>query len=175
MVGRTVVNFQRLEHNLKLAARLGPLKGNLHKVQKDISTRRERSATLTLGQAIQAWIVNFDATPTQSVEIADLFDVSIESTLTLGLDADGRDRYAEALRNLLTVRNELIHSRLATFDWDSAHACDSLVAELDRVNAAISEQIEQTHSLLNSIAELYREHAESMMDTPEPEAPQKAT
>jgi hypothetical protein len=28
-VGRTVVNFQRLEHNLKIAARLGPLEGSI--------------------------------------------------------------------------------------------------------------------------------------------------
>ena len=55
-IGRTVVNFQRLEHNLKLAARLGPVQGTIPKIQRDIGRRFERAETLTLGQAIQAWL-----------------------------------------------------------------------------------------------------------------------
>jgi hypothetical protein len=51
-VGRTVVNFQRLEHNLKFAARLGPLDGVLAKVQRDLERRTEKASSSTLGKAI---------------------------------------------------------------------------------------------------------------------------
>ena len=55
-VGRTVVNFQRLEHNLKVLARLGPVEGVLAKVRRDIEKRAEKASSFTLGQAIQAWM-----------------------------------------------------------------------------------------------------------------------
>ena len=59
-VGRTVVNFQRLEHNLKIAARLGPLEGVLSKVQRDHERRTEKASSFTLGQAIEAWLTELD-------------------------------------------------------------------------------------------------------------------
>jgi hypothetical protein len=162
MVGRTVVNFQRLEHNLKVAARLGPLDGTIQKIQKDIARRHERASALSLGQAIQAWLVNCDEPPARSAGTADLFDVSVQMAFSLGLDAESRIRHAEVLGNLLKLRNDLIHLRLAKFEWDSPNACNGLIAELDQVNTTISEQIEYTHLLLKSIAELNKEHADAI-------------
>jgi hypothetical protein len=159
MVGRTVVNFQRLEHNLKLAARLGPLQGTIPRVQRDIAKRHERASTLTLGQAIQAWLLNCDEPPAQSTGTPDLFDVTVQMTFAFESDAESRAHNAKALRELLDVRNELIHSRLAKFEWESPQECNNLVAELEQVNAAISRQIEYTSSLLAAIAELHRDHA----------------
>lgn len=162
MVGRTVVNFQRLEHNLRVAARLGPLDGTIQKVRKDIGRRHERASTLTLGQAIQAWLVNCGELSVQPAGTPDLFDVSVQMTFALELDAESRIRHAEVLSDLLRLRNDLIHSRLAKFEWDSPLACNSLIAELDQVNTVISEQIEYTHLLLESIAELGKEHADAI-------------
>lgn len=162
MVGRTVVNFQRLEHNLKLAARLGPLRGTIHKVQRDISKRHERASTLTLGQAIQAWLEYCYSLPSNNQETPDLFDVSVQISFSLESDPTSQEQHADALSALLRARNELIHSRLATFDWENAEACDALVADLKQVNTAISEQIEYTCALLKAIAELHKEHAEAL-------------
>jgi len=162
MVGRTVVNFQRLERNLKLAARLGPLRGTIHKVQRDISRRQERASTLTLGQAIQAWLEYCYSPPATNQETPDLFDVSVQISFSLESDPASQAQHADALHDLLRVRNELVHSRLATFEWESAEACDALVADLKQVNTSISEQIEYTSALLKAVAELHKEHADAL-------------
>lgn len=162
MVGRTVVNFQRLEHNLKLAARLGPLRGTVQKVQKDIAKRHERASALTLGQAIQAWLDYCSGHAATHYETPDLFDVSVQMTFTLESDPESQARHAKALCDLLEVRNDLIHSRLAKFEWESPEACQGLVAELEQVNTSISMQMEYTCALLKAIAELHKETAESL-------------
>lgn len=162
MIGRTVVNFQRLEHNLKLAARLGPVQGTIQKVQRDIARRHERVATFTLGQAIQAWLDYCCEQPAIRYETSDLFDVSVQMTFTLESDPESQARHAKALCDLLKVRNDLIHSRLAKFEWEMPEACHDLVAELEQVNVSISEQMDYTSSLLKAIAELHKEHAESL-------------
>ena len=164
IVGRTVVNFQRLEHNLKLAARLGPLQGTIQKVQRDVAKRHERASTLTLGQAIQAWLNYCYGQPATHYETPDLFDVSVQMTFTLESDPECQTRHAKALCDLLEVRNDLIHSRLAKFEWERPELCENLVEELEQVNTWISEQIEYTSSLLKSVAELHKEHAESLAE-----------
>ena len=160
MVGRTVVNFQRLEHNLKMAARLRPLQGTVQKILKDMAKQHERAATLTLGQAIQSWLAYCDGPAAPHAQTPDLFDVTFETSFALESDPDSRAQHTRALSDLLQVRNELIHSRLAKFEWDSPQACADLVAELEKVNASVSEQINYTGSLLREIGELFKEHAE---------------
>lgn len=161
-VGRAIVNFQRLEHNLKLAAQLGPLRGTLQKVQRDIAKRHERAETLTLGQAIQAWLNYCDGTPAEVGYTPDLFDMSIHTTFSLESDAESRISHAKALTSLLEIRNDLIHTRLARFQWESPEACNKLVVELDVVNAAIAEQLEYIGSLLAAILSARKQHAESI-------------
>jgi hypothetical protein len=162
MVGRTVVNFQRLEHNLKLAGRLGPLQGTVQKIQRDIAKRHERASALTLGQAIQAWLDCCRGPLATQYETPDMFDVSVQTTFTLELDSESHAHHAKVLGDLLEVRNDLIHSRLAKFNWEDPEECQGLVADLLQVNSSISMQIEYTCSLLKLIAVLHKDHAESL-------------
>lgn len=162
-VGRTIVNFQRLEHNLRLAAQLGPVQGTHRELQVDMARRQERAAKLTLGQAIQAWLTYCDGTQAQAEWTPDLFDVSVQMTFSLEPHAESDNAHAEALSTLLKTRNDLIHTRLATFQWESPEACDTLVLELNRINASISEQLDYVVSLLREIVTAHKELAESVM------------
>ncbi len=161
-IGRTVVNFQRLEHNLKLAARFGPVQGTIPKIQRDIGRRCERAETLTLGQAIQAWLRFCADEIVSTTYTPDLFDISVQTTFSMGEDTESRRKNAAALDSLLETRNALIHGRLAHFAWDSAVECDQLVAELDKVNDAIAAQIDYIGSLLATFSSLCQEHALAM-------------
>jgi hypothetical protein len=116
-VGRTIVNFQRLEHSLKRAAQLGPLQAPAEKLQQDIARRQQRADTLTLGQAIQAWLAVGRDTQAQTEWTPDLFDVSLQVTVTLEPDPAADGAHAKALIDLLEARNALVHARLATFPW----------------------------------------------------------
>jgi len=161
-VGRTILNFQRLEQQLKLAARLGSTQGTLQSIQRDSAKRQERAETLTLGQAIQAWLTYLDGTQAQVPWTPDLFDVSLQTTFTLE-PAESDSAHARTLASLLAARNDLIHSRLAKVQWESPAACDTLVLELDAVNAAISEQLDYVTSLVSEIQKVHKAHAESLV------------
>lgn len=161
-VGRTVVNFQRLEHNLKLAARLGAIQGTPAKIHRDIERRSDRAATLTLGQAIQAWLSVNDGEQLSASHTPDLFDATIRMTLSLGMDTELHSAHAAALRALLETRNELIHGRLVKFEWDSPEECDRLVTQLDELNRSIAKQIEYVHSILDAFRSTWLEHVEML-------------
>jgi hypothetical protein len=147
-VGRTVVNFQRLEHNLKIAARLGPLEGILAKVQRDFERRTEKTSSFTLGQSIEAWLSAIKGGP-RANPTPDLFDPTVK--LTFSLDEDSCRTHGEALRELLEVRNDLIHGGLVNFDWESRDECERLVAELTELNEVVGMQIDFVAAVLRSL------------------------
>ena len=149
-VGRTVVNFQRLEHNLKIAARLGPLEGVLAKVQRDFERRTQKTSSFTLGQSIEAWLSAMKGGDPRINPTPDLFDPTIRLMFSLGEDTDSWVRHGEILKGLLELRNGLIHGGLVNFDWESQAECDRLVAELTDVNEIIGSQIEFLAVVLRS-------------------------
>jgi hypothetical protein len=153
-VGRTVVNFQRLEHNLKIAARYGPLDGVITKVQKDIERRVEKSLTLTLGQAIQVWLAAIGGESHKTTPTPDLFDPTIRMTFSLNRDSESVASHFESLARLLEVRNNLIHGGLVTFDWDSPNACARLIDDLKPVNDDIGSQIDFLAAVIASVQDI---------------------
>ena len=150
-VGRTVVNFQRLEHNLKLAARLGPVSGTLPKLQRDVEKRIAQPETMTLGHAIQAWLKATDGDAPASSHTPDLFDATIQMTFSLSADAESHSAHAAALKALRETRNELIHGGLVHFDWDSPEECRRLLKNLDEVNEAIRAELAFITAILSAL------------------------
>jgi hypothetical protein len=163
-VGKTVVNFQRLEHNLKLAARLGPLQGTLPKLRRDIEKRIERAATLTLGQAIQAWLDAGGEEPEELTYTHDLFDASMYMSFCWTSDPESHAAHAAALRDLLQTRNSLVHGGLVNFQWESPTECERLVEQLNGVNALIGAQIDFVGSFLKAFGSIRQEDLEAAYD-----------
>lgn len=153
-VGRAVVNFQRLEHNLKLAARLGPLEGVAATIQKDIEKRPEKEQTFTLGQAIQAWLSAINSDPNPSNPTPDLFDMTMRMTVSLDTSSHHVSTHAKTLRRLLDVRNKLMHGGLVRFDWDSPTECLRLVEDLNAVTVEVGLQVEFIAEVLSSLKDL---------------------
>ena len=127
-VGRTVVNFQRLEHNLKIAARLGPLEGVLAKVQRDFERRIEKTSTMTLGQSIEAWLSVIKGGGPRTNPTPDLFDPTIRQTFSLGEDSDYCRAHGESLKELLELRDN-------AFRNDSVAHGDRIIPQGFAVNA----------------------------------------
>ena len=153
-VGRTVVNLQRLEHNLKLAARLGSSHGTLPKIQRDLERRIERATSLTLGQAIHAWLSAGQGEPAETIHTPDLFDATMQVTFSWGSDAESQSVHGVALKSLLETRNNLIHGGLVQFQWDSPAECERLVRQLDEVNDSIATQLEFITSILRAFGSI---------------------
>ena len=159
-VGRTVVNFQRLEHNLKLAARLGSVHGTLPKIQRDLERRIERAITLTLGQAIHAWLSAGQGEPLETSYTPDLFDATMHLTFSWG-DAESQRAHGVALKSLLETRNNLIHGGLVQVQWDSPAECERLVEHLDGVNESIATELQFVTSILRALGSIRPEDVEA--------------
>ncbi len=150
-IGRTVVNFQRLEHNLKLAVRLGTFQGTVPKIQRDLARRVEWATTLTLGQAIQAWLSAAQSESSDTtVHTPDLFDTTMQVTFSWGADAESQDAHGQALKALLEARNNLIHGGLVQMQWDSPAECERLIGRLNELNDSIATQMEFVTSILQA-------------------------
>src|SRR5262245_2807468 len=160
-VGRTVVNFQRLEHSLKLAARLGSSHGTLPKIQRDLERRIERATTLTLGQAIHAWLSIGQGEPLETSHTPDLFDATMQVTFSWGAGDESESAHGVALKSLLETRNNLIHGGLVRFQWDSPEECERLVRDLDQVNNSIASELEFVTSILRAFGSIRPEDLEA--------------
>jgi len=158
-VGRTVVNFQRLEHNLKIAGRLGPLEGVPDKIARDFGRRAEKASSFTLGQSIEAWLNAINSSDAHTNPTPDLFDPTIRVSFSLEGDSEFHRAHGEALRELLELRNRLIHGGLVNFAWESQDDCDRLVAELTEVNEAIGLQIDFVAAVLKSVKSAHEDAA----------------
>jgi hypothetical protein len=112
---------------------------------------------------MQAWLAYGGGTQAQTLWTPDLFDVSLQVTVSLepGPAADGA--HAKALSDLLEARNALVHARLATFPWESDEACEALAVELDALNTTIGEQLEYVTALLRGFVEIHKAAAEVML------------
>ena len=88
--------------------------------------------------------------------------MTIRATFSLGTDPELHCAHAATLKSLLDTRNELIHGRLAKFEWDSPDECDRLVMQLDELNRSITAQIEYVHSILNAFRSTWLEHVEML-------------
>ncbi len=149
-VGRAVVNFQRLEHNLKVAARFGPIDGPLSKALKDIEKRAEKSKSLTLGQAIQAWLTAVGSDHAPEAYTPDLFEPTVSFRFRLIEAGDAQQSSGEILKGLLEFRNKLIHGGLVHFPWDSKQDCAQLTRNIAEVIPIIGAQIDSIASVLQT-------------------------
>ena len=159
-VGRAVVNFQRLEHNLKVAARLGPIGGPLSNALRDVEKRAEKSMSWTLGQAIQAWTTTLGSDHEPQGYTPDLFEPTVSLRFGLVEAKESRESNAETLKGLLEFRNKLIHGGLVHFPWDSPQDCAQLVRDIAEVIPIIGAQIDFIAAVLQTLQGIAEEDIE---------------
>lgn len=159
-VGRTVVNFQRLEHNLKILARLGPIEGTLSRIQRDFERRTEKADSFTLGQAICAWLEAIEIDRPQAIPTGDLFEPTLRGTFSIGRDSEVRKAHGETLKALLAIRNNLVHGGLVKFDWKSRCDCESLVEVLTDLNESIVSQLDFLAAIAKGVQSIREEDFE---------------
>ena len=153
-LGRTVLNFQRLEYCLRLLSRLGPLEGSIYKIEKQWETRVEQSERFTLGNAIYAWIDVLDGKVEKPALTNDLFAVTMRTRISFAIQPEIREAHAEGLKALLEERNLIIHGGLVRYPWDSDPDCIELTTYLESLNGAIEEHMQFLEPIANSLIDL---------------------
>ena len=159
-LGRTIVNFQRLEQHVKALATIQPFNGSISKVQRDRERQIEKTLGFTLGAAIKTWVETLHGSRPRQPLIADMFDITMRSHIQFDFDPEMKARHAQQLRELLEYRNELIHGKRLALNWDSDSECDTLFAELDDWNKRIGVQVEFLESIRRGFANIKPEDFE---------------
>lgn len=159
-IGRTLVNFQRLETHVKALATLQPFSGSLQKVQHDQARHVEKVLGLTLGQAINVWMETFQGSRPVQPLAADMFDSALRHRYEFNLDTGTKKRHAKELRELLEFRNELVHGKRLRIDWESSAECVALSAELEAWIKRIGVQMEFLLPIIQGFSNLKPEDFE---------------
>ena len=159
-LGRTIVNFQRLEQHVKALATIQPFNGSISKVQRDRERHIEKTLGFTLGAAINTWVETLHGSRPSQPLVADMFDITMQGHIQFDFDPEMKARHAEQLRELLEYRNELIHGKRLALNWDSDSECETLFAELDDWNKRIGVQVEFLESIRRELAALKSEDFE---------------
>ena len=77
-------------------------------------------------------------------------------SLELPIDSEGLASHSKALEALASERNDLVHHKFARFNFESEEACKDLVADLDRQNQRILEQLAFLSPAVKLLLELKR-------------------
>jgi hypothetical protein len=155
-IGRNIVNFQKLEHCLKALVRTESLAGPMSALNDKVATRVSKTSQYTLGRAVQEWLRVSTPHQTSRPQTQDLFEPWISVSLELPIDVEALASHGEALEALASERNDLVHLKLAQFNFDSEAECKDLLADLDRQNLRILEQLTFLAPAVKALLELKR-------------------
>ena len=144
-IGRTVVNFQRLELALKSLIPTLSVSGPPH----DLEARRERRVraldTCTLGRLVPQFHAEVYGPPLSEHYQPDDDETSI--TVSMGLDPEKAEQRMQGLLSLVDERNRLIHVDLSHVDFNSPEACDELCVKLDEQNERVCRHLAYVESI----------------------------
>jgi hypothetical protein len=155
-IGRNLVNFQKLEHCLKALVRTESLAGPLSTLKGKVAVRVSKTSQYTLGKAVQEWLRISTPHQTANPQTQDLFEPWISVSLQLPIDSEGLASHSKALEALASERNDLVHLKLAHFNFESEADCKDLAAVLDRQNERILEQLAFLSPAVKLLSELKR-------------------
>lgn len=156
VVGRNVVNFQRLEYILKQLALFAPICATPTRLQSEVEKQRTRAERLTLGGAVKKWIESeFHTTESKQVPRPDQ-QIIISFGLDLPATPEYFDQLSSELESLARERNRLIHLDLARLNFEDEAECNALSIQLDAQNDRIIRVTKFLGTILEQMKELAR-------------------
>jgi hypothetical protein len=131
-VGRNVVLFQQLEQLLKFVVANGNLTGFASELKTLKEAQENKVNKQTMGTLVGQYVENSNPeTDKQSTEPEEIDEAYFSFSFRIECDDDYYESRKEALRKLVSERNDLIHHLLPRFDMKSAESCRVLGKELD--------------------------------------------
>jgi hypothetical protein len=141
-VGRNVVLVQQLEQLLKFVVANGNLAGFASELKTLKEAQENKINKQTLGTLVGQYVANSNPeSDTQSTEPEEIDEAYFSFSFRIECDDDYYESRKEALAQLVTERNDLIHHLLPRFDMKSAQSCMALSKELDEQSEKIRFEI----------------------------------
>jgi hypothetical protein len=151
-IGRNIILFQQLEQLLKYLCANGNISGFASKLQDNIEKRKASIHKQTMGQLVGQYINNVNpeledlpAEPEEIEEAYFTFKFSIEC------DAVYFEKKKEALANVVSERNQLVHHLLPQFDLSDPESCKTIGIRLDDQSEKIRDEIKDLKAIVKTL------------------------
>ncbi len=151
-VGRNVVLFQQLEQLLKYVVANGNFAGFASEIKTVKQEQDNKINKQTMGTLVGQYVENSNPlTEAASLEPEQLDEAYFSFSFRVECDDDYYQSQKEALAQLVSERNDLIHHLLPRFDMSSAKSCEALSQELDEQAEKIRSQIKSVQSIAKAL------------------------
>jgi hypothetical protein len=154
-IGRSVVNFQKLEQALKDLIRLSSSTSSQSHPRPVFPRQTKRLQRAGLAEVVSQFNRAFYENGSPAECPTGGSEIRISSTFALELDSSGELQRKE-LASLARERNHLIHRELFAFDFSSEAACLDLCERLDSQNHRILRYLDFVRSIRDTHAETVR-------------------
>lgn len=153
-IGRNTMLFQQLEYLLKFIVANGSFSGyaselNLIKEQRAASIQKQ-----TMGQLVGKYL---ETTNPEYQESSEEFEEAKEAFISFKFSTECDAVYfktkKDALAQMVSDRNELVHHMLPKFDTNSLESCNQIGKQLDEQRGKIIGEINELRQKVNSLQE----------------------
>ncbi len=160
-VGRNVILFQQLEQLLKFVVANGNLSGFASELNELKKQKAEKVSKQTMGTLVGQYVENSNpASDSSSNEPEVLDEPYLSFSFNIECDSDYYESKKEALAQLVSERNDLIHHLLPRFDMKSVKSCETLGKELDVQSESIRLEIKSLQAMANALNDGRKEIAD---------------
>lgn len=160
-LGRNVLNFQRVEAQLKKLLGIRDLSVLQGSFAAAFAKRAEELQMISMGNLVNKLLSHTNKAEAQ--------DSNTEIAFRIQFRLDGDPNYVEQLKtrlsNLVQERNNLIHQDLAGFNPNSEESCRHWSTRLDEQNT----RVEALHLELKQLLDLYHELLKHYSDSLHPD------
>ncbi|EGR2549186.1 hypothetical protein DX888_00855 [Vibrio alginolyticus] len=156
-IGRNMLNFQRLEHLLKVTLSNQSFSGGFSGLHSAICKKQDTIKTQTLGQLVGQYIEESITTDELSeIELKDSDEPQFSFRFGTQLTPDDYAEKRKLLLELVNERNQLIHHFLPRLDPSSGESLEELSSELDKQNQRVTTEIRFLQSTMKELDEVRR-------------------
>jgi len=153
-IGRNIMNFQQLEHLLKFIVANGSFSGYASEVGLNIEQKAVSIQKQTMGQLVGQYL---ETTNPECQELSDEPDELKEAFVSFKFHTECDSVYFEtkkdALAQMVSDRNELVHHMLPKFNTNSIESCIQINKNLDEQNKKIISEINELRQKVDSLQE----------------------
>jgi hypothetical protein len=160
-IGRTLLNFQQIEHLLKYIIKNSQISGTVNTVQNNLQKRAEAVNTKTMGQLADRFFdETFQVDPQSSQPLNETIEPYISTIFTIEADPEFYQRKRQQLKALIAERNKFIHHLVPRFDRDSIESCREIEQYLDQLREKLIPEFNFLKSLIDNFEACKKAHIE---------------
>jgi hypothetical protein len=160
-IGRNLLNFQKIELMLKYLITNGRMSGYMSEFKANQERRAAAIHKQTMGQMVGKFIENTFQVPIESHQTPiEAKEPHFSFSFTVETDSDFYESKRQALKSLVSDRNDLIHHLLPRFNPNSFESCLEIEQYLDQQRERLVPEYDHLKSLIDNFEEVKKLHVD---------------